>query len=341
MVAGLGDPPGAPDHAPASLPRLALIAPDRQGLPGLDRYATLQLPDGQRRLVGYTEATRGCRHLCRHCPIVPVYGGQFRVVPVDVVLADIRAQVAAGAQHITFGDPDFFNGPTHARRIVEALAREWPHITYDVVIKVEHLLRHRPILPVLHDTGCLFITSAVESFDDGVLARLEKHHTCADIVRTVDLLADIGLTFVPTFVAFTPWTTRGQYVQMLDWINRLGLVDHVAPIQLSIRLLIPAGSRLLELEEVRPIIQPFDPTMLAYPWRHRDPEMDALHGEVARIVGRRPSAPRRDVFGAVSAAADARVGAHTALITDELLAVNDTPRVARAAVPYLNEPWYC
>src|SRR6185312_9394543 len=116
---------------------------------------------------------------CRHCPIVPVYDGRFRAVPIAVVLADIRAQVAAGAEHITFGDPDFFNGPTHALAIVDALAREWPRVTYDATIKVEHLLQQRAHLPRLRDMGCAFVTSAVESFDDEVLAHLEKGHTRA------------------------------------------------------------------------------------------------------------------------------------------------------------------
>ena len=101
---------------------------------------------------------------------MPVYDGQFRVVQADAVLGDIRAQVAAGAQHITFGDPDFLNAPTHARRIVQALAREWPGLTYDVVVKIEHIVRHDDVLEVLRDTGCLFVTSAVESLDDAVLA---------------------------------------------------------------------------------------------------------------------------------------------------------------------------
>ena len=48
------------------------------------------------------------------------------MVQREIVLADIRQQVAAGAQHITFGDPDFFNGPGHAIAIVEALARGIP-----------------------------------------------------------------------------------------------------------------------------------------------------------------------------------------------------------------------
>ena len=90
--------PRAPSPEPRTrIPRLALIQPDRAGLPELTKYASLRMPDGTRRVMGSTDATRGCKHLCRHCPIVPVYAGQFRVVPVDVVMDDIRSQVAAGS----------------------------------------------------------------------------------------------------------------------------------------------------------------------------------------------------------------------------------------------------
>ena len=144
-----------------SLERLRFILPDRAGLPALKQYAHLVLPDGTSRVAGYTEASRGCKHLCRHCPIVPVYKGVFRIVPREVVLGDIRQQVAAGATHITFGDPDFLNGPAHAMAIVEELHREFPAVTYDVTIKVEHLLKHshelrvaaRFRLPVRHHRG--------------------------------------------------------------------------------------------------------------------------------------------------------------------------------------------
>ena len=165
------------------------------------------------RLIGSTDATRGCKHLCRHCPIVPVYEGQFRVVPLDVVMADVRAQVAAGAQHISFGDPDFLNGPTHARHLVEAVSAEFPGLSYDVTIKIEHLLKHAEMIPLLRETGCLFITSAVESIDDGVLRHLRKGHTRSDFVTVARLCRDAGVTLVPTFVPFTPgrrWTAMSS-----------------------------------------------------------------------------------------------------------------------------------
>ncbi len=182
----------------------------------------LQMPDGTRRVVGSTDATRGCKHLCRHCPIVPVYQGRFKAVPIDVVMQDIRAHVAARAEHITFGDPDFFNGPTHARRLVERLSAEFPQLTYDVTIKIEHLLTHADLLPLLKSTGCLFITSAVESIDDDVLAKLQKGHTRADFERAVELCREAGVALTPTFVPFTPWTTVDGYVDLIDEIRASG-----------------------------------------------------------------------------------------------------------------------
>ena len=313
---------------------MAFIQPDRSGLPPLTRYATLQVGD-ERRVAGYTEATRGCKHRCRHCPIVPIYDGRFRAVDADVVIADIRAQVAGGAGHITFGDPDFFNGPTHAMRIVEALAAEFPGLTYDVTIKIEHLKQQSALLPRLRETGCAFVTSAVESFDDAVLHRLEKGHTFADFVGVVEQCAAVGLALSPTFVAFTPWTTREAYLDLLDSVEALDLVDHVAPVQWTIRLLIPNGSRLLELPDVRELVGPFDSQALVYPWTHPDPRMDALQRDAAAVIGSRLDVDRRSAFERVRALA-------CAADDDEGPALPDPPvRTARVTVPYLTEPWYC
>jgi radical SAM superfamily enzyme YgiQ (UPF0313 family) len=314
------------------LPRLHFLVPDRAGLPPLSRYASLQLPDGTRRAVAYTEASRGCKHLCRHCPIVPVYNGQFRIVPPDVVMADIDAQVRSGAEHVTFGDPDFFNGPTHAMRIVDALHTAHPRLSYDVTIKVEHLLRHRDLLPRLAETGCLFVTSAVESIDDRVLMLLEKGHTRADFVEAVALTRRAGVTLVPTFVAFHPWLTLQGYCDLLDTIAALDLVDHVAPIQLAIRLLLPEGSPLLARDEMRRHVGEFDAATLAYRWTHPDPRVDRLQREVMAIVGAKLNTDRRVVFEEVAALAHEFAGRAYA---------SPKPIRDRATVAYLNEPWYC
>jgi radical SAM superfamily enzyme YgiQ (UPF0313 family) len=322
----------------AQLPRLQFIRPDRSTLVPLQRYAALRMPDGSRRVVGATEATRGCKHLCRHCPIVPVYRGAFRVIPVDVVIDDVRAQVAAGAQHVSFGDPDFFNGPSHARRVVERLAAECPGISYDVTIKIEHLLNHADMLPLLGETGCLFVTSAVESIDPVVLGHLRKGHTREDFVRAVGLCRDAGVRLSPTFVPFTPWATRSGYVELLEQLAALGLEEDVAPIQLGIRLLVTAESALLELDEMRAAVDAFDPASLTFPWRHRDPEVDRLQSEVMRVVGSMREAPRREVFEAIDLLA--RHGAEGSVRPGEQASVSRL-KPDSTAVPYLTEAWYC
>ena len=321
-----------PFRAASALPRLQFRVPARDGLLPLTRYASLQMPD-ERRTVGYTEATRGCKHRCRHCPIVPVYDGRFRVVPVEIVLADVRGQIRAGARHITFGDPDFFNGIRHAEGVIRGFAREFPDASYDVTIKVEHLLRHADMLPALRETGCAFVTTAVESVDDQVLAKLEKGHTRADVGRVVELCREVRLPLAPTFVPFTPWTTLHGYLDLLHEIDRLDVVEHVSPIQLAIRLLIPQGSRMLELDGVRAVTAPFDARSLTYPWTHADPAVDALQAELTQLVGVKLSMPRRDVFARVWDLAHDRANARAMR--------RDAPLVSRAAIPYLNEPWYC
>jgi hypothetical protein len=319
-----------------SLARQVFVVPDRAGLVPLEQYAHLILPDDEHRTVGYTEASRGCKHLCRHCPIVPVYGGAFRIVQREVVLEDIRRQVRAGAQHITFGDPDFFNGVGHALAIVQALHREHPQLTYDCTIKIEHLLQHARHLPTLRDTGCLFVTSAVEAVDDAVLASLDKGHTRADFLAVVELFRDMGLTLQPTLVPFTPWTALEGYCELLAVLREHELVESVAPIQLGIRLLIPAGSRLLELAEVRAHVGAFDQAALVYPWRHPDARVDELCEEVQELAraGEKLNRSRSRTFARIWEAAHRAAGLSEPALPEQVL-------LARAAIPYLNEPWYC
>lgn len=323
---------GSEPGPPVSLDRLQFITPDRQGLPALSRYAKLHI-NGACRQVGYTEATRGCKHLCRHCPVVPVYQGTFRVVQHEVVLDDIRRQVAAGAEHITFGDPDFLNGPAHAIRVVEALRAEFPGLTYDVTIKIEHLLQQRRLLPLLARTGCVFVISAVESVQDEVLAKLDKGHTRRDFVEAAGLCREAGLVLSPTFIPFTPWTTRAGYLDLLHLLMELDLVENVSPVQLALRLLIPRSSRLLELDDIRAALGPFDPAALLYRWEHADREMDQLATEMLRLVNeeQRRHRSRREIFARLWESA---AGQAVPLPENYNL-------VPRAAIPYMDEPWYC
>lgn len=316
------------------LGKIDFVTPDRSGLPQLARYAHLILPAGGSRTLGFIETSRGCKHLCRHCPVVPVYQGKFRVVPLPVVMADIAQQVRAGAAHISFGDPDFFNGSTHALRVLAAMHAEFPALSFDATIKIQHLIAHAGLLPALKAAGCLFVTTAVESVDDRVLRYLDKNHTRADFERALQLCRNAGISMAPTFVPFTPWTSLEGYLELLSSLVRLRLVESVPPVQLCIRLLVPEGSWLLRLPEFRELLQPFDPKLLGYPWRHADPRVDVLQQEVQALAarGEQRGWARSEIFAHIWRRAHAALGLQA-------------PPLAQAdfgePIAHLSEPWYC
>ena len=137
------------------------------------------------------------------------------------------------------------------------------------------------------------------------------------------------------FRSFTPWTTRDAYSAFLAGVVELGLVESVSPVQYTLRLLIPAGSRLLELEEVRALVGPFDAAALVHPWTHPDPVMDRLQRAAMRLAqGSGPRGEsRRAFFTRLLALSEEYVGAAPPLAP--------APRIARPPIPYMSEPWYC
>jgi len=314
------------------LQRLPFPGPTRRALPALEKYARLE-HNGNRRVAGYVEASRGCLHLCTHCPIPPVYGGRFFIIPLEIVLEDVRRQVGSGATHITFGDPDFLNGPGQALKVVRAVHAEFPELTFDFTAKVEHILERRTLFPELGRSGCLFVITAVESLSDTVLAILEKGHTRADVVRALEVVRAAGIALRPTWVAFTPWTTRDDYQEVLAFIEEHGLIDHVDPVQYTIRLLVPPGSYLLDRPALKPYLGALDQASFSYRWTHPDAGMDQLQREVSALVEKDTQAGIDPAwtFYCVRALAEGRDPA----------TVFPTLAPDRLRAPRLSEPWFC
>ena len=314
------------------LQRLAFALPRRGGLPGLKKYAHLD-KDGEKELVGYVEASRGCLHLCLHCPIPPVYGGRFFVVPPEIVIDDIRQLARAGATHITFGDPDFLNGPGHSLAVVRAMHTELPSLTFDFTAKVEHILARSELFPELRQLGCVFMISAVESLSEKVLANLEKGHTRVDVTRALGIVRDAGIAFRPTWVAFTPWTTLEDYLEMFEFVEREGLIDHVDPVQFTLRLLVPPGSALLTREAITPHLGALDQAAFIHRWTHPDPRMDVLQRAASRLVETAGNADPTSTFYRLKALARATAGRSEEPI----------PALApdRRRPPRLTEAWFC
>jgi len=316
-------------------PRLQFLQPARQLLPDLSHYAALVL-NGEYRLAGYVEASRGCAHTCRHCPITPVYGGRLRIVPPAIVLGDIQQLAQMGARHITFGDPDFLNGVKHSLRLVQEMHAAWPELTFDFTAKIEHLLEHHALLPEFARCGCLFIVSAVELLNDRVLTILQKGHTGADVAEALRLTRAAGIALRPSLMPFTPWTTRQDFLDIIDFVEAHEIVAHVDPVQYSIRLLLPPGSPLLALPETRPHLREFDAEKFTVLWEHPDPGMDRLQKEITAVV--ETAAPaQRETFETFATIRELAYRAAAQPPRRKLT----PPSLPAIAPPRLTEHWFC
>lgn len=332
---GRGESP-AFGSAQIPLERLDFPVPERAGLPGIDHYARLRTPAGE-FFSGYVEASRGCRYQCSHCPIPPVYGGRFFVVPREVVLADAGRLIEQGARHITFGDADFLNAPRHSLLIVKELHEEFPAVSFDFTAKVEHLVRHSRLLPEFARAGCVFVVTAAESLNNQVLRILRKGHTRRDIESVVASVTGAGIVLRPSWVSFTPWTTLEDYLGVFSFAEEYGLVGSIDPIQYAIRLLVPPGSPLANHPEMRPHLRGLDPEGLSYRWRHPDLRMDLLHDEVSRLA-------EGGVAGSEDPAQLFRRFREAARSFCSPRERNPEPAAPVANVPAtygLTEPWFC
>jgi pyruvate-formate lyase-activating enzyme len=292
--------------------------PARDLLPPLERYARL-VQAGEEHLVASVEASRGCAHRCRHCPVPVVYNGRIRINDVDAVVADVAQQVAMGARHVTYGDPDFFNGVHHALRVVRAVHARFPDLTFDCTVKVEHILAHADVWAEMAASGCIFVVSAFESVNDATLELLDKGHTAADAGKVVELLREHGIEIRPSWLPFTPWATRDDVRAILEFVAEHALIGNVDPVQYTIRLLVPEGSLLLPYLDD---LGPWDSAKLSYPWTS---PLDELQLRLAALVEAAADEPIPVVYDTLRA----ELGLEPLGLTE----VAESPR--------LNEPWFC
>ncbi|MDA8263215.1 MAG: radical SAM protein [Actinomycetota bacterium] len=306
---------------------------NRSLLPPLSAYAKLSI-GGVERLTGYTEASRGCMHSCSHCPVPTVYRGRIRINTPEWVLADIDQLVAMGAAHITFGDPDFFNAPVHSMRILRAMHAAHPDLTFDATIKVEHLLEHRDILPELAELGCAFVVSAFEHTSEQVLEKLRKGHTRGQMAEAVRACREVGIELRPSLLPFTPWTAPADLVGLFEFVHDQQLIGNVDPIQFTIRLLVPAGSLLLEDPQARELFARSKGDPLSYAWESPWPELDALQRELAdRLPGWLEFLETWEIFDKMYRLVCSRLG----FVAKEF----DYSMERARTVPKLTESWFC
>jgi radical SAM superfamily enzyme YgiQ (UPF0313 family) len=182
------------------------------------------------------------------------------------------------------------------------------------------------------------VISAVESFSDLVLTKLEKGHTRADVFAALEIVRQAGITLRPSLVPFTPWATLEDYLELFDIVDSHDLIDATDPVQYTIRLLIPPGSALLAGSDVHRFLGPLNQAGFQYEWTHPDPRMDKLHREVSAAVESAASAGEDPVATFVRLRA---IAYRFADRQPPAPTVSRTQSRNRHRPPRLTEPWFC
>jgi len=304
--------------------------PDRTILPSITDYS--HIVDGSNNLIaGSVETTYGCKHECTHCPVPIEFKGMFKTFGTEKIITDVTNQVEEGAKHISFNDPDFFNGPKHALKILQLLNEKHPSITYDSTIKVEHILKYPDYFQELKNLNMLFVISAFETTNDHVLNILQKNHSFNDLNKAVELSLENNIDIRPTWMPFSPWTEQNDLISIIKLIENYKLRETVDPIQLTIKLLVPKNSLILKRPEMKEYLLDYDPASFSYAWQYKFPNIDNIQNEIFNYVLQHESENEYTQYlGLVDI-----LESHT---NETLL---NSEKYSQRIVPKLSETWFC
>ena len=301
---------------------------NRQKLPPLSKY-TSYINGETMEIAGYVEASRGCLHLCTHCPVAATYKGRIRINSETSVLREIENLHAMGARHITFGDPDFFNAPIHSIKVLEEASKSLPDLTFDATIKVSHILKYKELVPRLSQNNTSFIVSAFEHTSAAVLEALEKGHSVSDMVEALNIVRSTGIEIRPSLLPFTPWTTLDSLVELLDFVADNDLIESIDPVMYSIRLLVPSSS--ITFNRYPELFTEGEDRGLNLEWKSQSPVLDELQLEISNIAEASQTLSNLHTFEKIYSVVSS--------------AAKRPPRSiffnSERNVPRLTESWYC
>ena len=304
--------------------------PDRTIFPNISEYTRL-IDKGSNKITGSVETTYGCKHLCTHCPVPIQFQGSFKIFSERKIIEDVSNQIELGAEHISFNDPDFFNGPKFSLKILEKLNKEYPLITYDSTIKVEHILKYKDYFKELNNLNMLFVISAFESTNDLILKVLDKNHTFRDLEDAIELSKKYNVDIRPTWMPFTPWTRLEDLHNIIELIENYELRDTVDPIQLTIKLLIPKHSLIINRPEIKEYLGRYDAESFSYFWSYEDPKVDDLQKSLFNYVVNNEKLDMKDQYiGLVRLIEEST---KTKIIKNKTYNYRNTPK--------LSETWFC
>lgn len=165
---------------------LARLSPPPRHLIAGDHYVTIQA----------VQATRGCPHRCAFCSVSAFHGGEFRMRPVDRVVAEIKE---FSDRFFVFTDDSLTADPDYARELFKALVPLKKHWISQATLRITD---HPDLVRLAEQSGCIGLFVGLESFStqnlEGVgkeFNRVSEYRERVQMLHDHSISVEAGMVF--------------------------------------------------------------------------------------------------------------------------------------------------
>lgn len=151
---------------------------------------------------------RGCTSRCHFCLVHRVNPGRVRNVPVEAVIAFLRAVRRAGIRFFKFADDSFGADRAYALDLAARMADARLDLRFEIETRLD--LLDPELLDRLVAVGLEGVWFGIESFDDAVRERVVKGIRRREIERGVALLKEKGVRACAFLMAGLPGQTAAS-----------------------------------------------------------------------------------------------------------------------------------
>lgn len=170
--------------------------------------------------ISYMRTSRSCPFSCLFCNY-PAMGGKYKVVPVDIVLKEMRQLYEAGTRFLIFTD-DTFNVPVRRfKELLKAMIAERLNFQWISFFRCSHV--DDECWELMRRSGCLAVYLGIESGDEDVLKAMNKYATAKQYRDGIRKLHDHGILTFGSFIVGYPGETAETVQNTFDFIEETGL----------------------------------------------------------------------------------------------------------------------
>lgn len=172
--------------------------------------------------------SRGCPYRCTFC-INSVTGLKYRHCDTSLVLENVRAILALGANRICFMDELFFADKKRVKEFLDGVEKEGLRFSWYASSRADYFkpdyLGSEDLLLRIKKAGCDAMSMGAESGSQRILDLLIKGITVEDTLNAARLLHKVGIVATYSFMIGLPREKVEDYKKTLELIKEIREID--------------------------------------------------------------------------------------------------------------------